>query len=105
MGGLPVDDSGVLIVHTVVCENIPKDPNWFYLDTPVHTAFHTNKSMQILMDQWGYNSSIYSPKSKAWVLLKDDVKNFDETLTLINSELQNDWFFWKKGFLDFWKGF
>ncbi len=38
-----VSDDGCLIVHTVICENIPKDPDWFYLYPPVHTAFHTNK--------------------------------------------------------------
>jgi len=63
-----VDSDGCLIIHTVVCENVPKDPNWFYLRPPVYTAFHTNKSMQILMNQWEFQSSIYCPKSKCWVL-------------------------------------
>jgi hypothetical protein len=54
-----VDAEGALIIHTVVCENVPNDPNWFYLRPPVHTAFHTNKSMEILMGQWGYRMSLY----------------------------------------------
>ncbi len=63
-----VSDTGALMIHTVVVERVP-DPNWFYIDTPVHTAVHTNQSMELLMAQWGYKSSIYSPISKArWVL-------------------------------------
>src|SRR5262249_1703910 len=58
-----VDSGGSLIVHTVICERVPCDPNWFYLRPPVHTAFHTNRSMRFLMDQWGYRASVYCPKS------------------------------------------
>jgi hypothetical protein len=100
-----VDEDGCLILHTVVCERVPPDPNWFYLRPPVHTAFHTNKSMQILMDQWGYRSSIYCPPSKCWVLLKDDPHHMEDKVRALNEELQTDWFHYKKGFVDYWKGF
>lgn len=101
-----VDDDGALVLHTVICENIPKDPNWFYLTPPVHTAFHTNKSMGILMQQWGYSSSIYCPPSKCWVLLRN--KSPEQTrrqCDSLNQELQSEWFHFKEGFLDYWKGF
>lgn len=100
-----VKPDGALIFHTVVCENVPKDPNWFYLDPPVHTAFHTNKSMEILMRQWGYRSSIYSPRSKSWVLLRDDISVVADKLENINASLQTPLFCWKNGFVDYWKGF
>jgi hypothetical protein len=100
-----VEDDGCLIIHTVVCENVPNDPDWFYLRPPVHTAFHTNKSMEILMNQWNYHSSIYCPQSKCWILLKDDIKNIENKIATMNRELQSNWFFWKKGFVDYWKGF
>lgn len=100
-----VENRGCLIIHTVVCENVPNDPNWFYLRPPVHTAFHTNKSMEILMEQWDYHSSIYCPQSKCWILLKDDITNIENKIATINRELQSSWFFWKKGFVDYWKGF
>jgi hypothetical protein len=99
-----VDDNGCLILHTVVCEKIPKDSDWFYLEPPVHCAFHTNKSMEILMKQWGYTASIYSPVSKCWVLLKNGGGIY-EKLQKINNELQENYFFYKKGFVDYWKGF
>jgi hypothetical protein len=99
-----VSPNGALVLHTVVCETIPKDPNWFYLKPAVHTAFHTNTSMSLLMQQWGYISSVYCPKSKCWVLFKKD-HNIESTVQLLNRELQSEWFIFKKGFVDYWKGF
>lgn len=100
-----VAKDGCLILHTVICENIPQDPNWFYLRPPVHTAFHTNKSMEILMKQWGYCSSIYCPQSKCWILLKKEIENINKIILSINQELQTDYLYYKKGFVDYWKGF
>lgn len=100
-----VSSDGCLIVHTVICENVPRDPNWFYLDPPVHTAFHTNSSMQILMDQWGYRSSIYCPNSKCWVLLKSSFSSVEGKIEQLNQELNIRWFYCKNGFMDYWKGF
>ena len=100
-----VDPDGCLIIHTIVCENVPNDPDWFYLRPSVHTAFHTNKSMEILMKQWNYRSSIYSPKSKCWVLLRDTIERIEGTITTLNEELQSAWFYCKNGFVDYWKGF
>jgi hypothetical protein len=98
-----VANDGCLILHTVVCEAVPKDPNWFYLRPPVHTAFHTNRSMGILMEQWGYRSSIYCPKSKCWVLLRSEIAAVAQRLAAINEELQSEWFHYKDGFMDYWR--
>jgi hypothetical protein len=84
---------------------VPKDPEWFYLKPPNHTAFHTNKSMEILMGQWGYAFSIYCPKSKCWVLVKRKECRIVEKLKALNQELQSEWFYFKDGFMDYWKGF
>ncbi len=97
-----VSDEGCLIFHTVVGEKIPKDPDWFYL-LPVHCAFHTNKSMSILMKQWGYCSSLYCPFSKMWVLFKKPVKNIKSIVESINMEFQTEYIFYKDGFMDYWK--
>ena len=98
-----VDNDGCLILHSVICENIPKDPNWFYMNLPVHCSFHTNKSMEILMTQWGYKSSIYCPKAKSWVLFKIDSPNIQNVVNLINKEMQVEYLIYKKGFVDYWK--
>jgi hypothetical protein len=103
-----VDCDGVLMLHTVVCERVPKDSNWFYINPMVHTAFHTNKSMEILMEQWGYGASLYSPQAKSWFLFKKEssvINNLDRISKKINNELQAQYFHYKEGFLDYWKGF
>jgi hypothetical protein len=99
-----VDNSGVLILHTVVCENIPSDSNWFYI-TPVHTTFHTNKSMKILMKQWGYQASIYCLSAKSWILFKKPRYDLKEKVKKINKEFQTEYLIYKEGFVDYWKGF
>lgn len=100
-----VDHDGCLIIHTRVSGYIPNDPNWFYLNPPVHTAFHTNRSMQLLMDQWDYCASIYCLPARCWVLLRDRGEEINEKINLINQELQSQWFYYKKGFVDFWKSY
>lgn len=99
---------GVLMLHTVICERIPADPDWFYLAPMVHTAFHTNKSMAILMEQWGYASSIYSPQAKSWFLFKKDysrLKELESKVAEINKSIRTKYFYYKSGFVDYWKGF
>lgn len=100
-----IKSDGVLILHTVVCENIPNNSDWFYLTPPVHSALHTNKSMNILMEQWGYVSSIYCPSSKCWVLFKKEPHNLNFIVDSLNEELQTNYLHYKKGFMDYWKGF
>lgn len=100
-----VAPDGCLVLHTVVCENVPADPDWFYIRIPVHTAFHTNRSMQLLMDQWGYQASLYCPPSKCWVLFKHPPQGIEADLASLNTQLQSPWFLFKKGFVDYWKGF
>ncbi|NUY82298.1 methyltransferase domain-containing protein [Flavobacterium sp. MAH-1] len=100
-----VADDGCMIIHTVICENIPANPDWFYLEPPVHCAFHTNASMEMLIQQWGYVSSVYVPKAKCWVLFKKENVNLVETVMKINKEFQAEYAIYKKGFVDYWKGF
>ena len=98
-----VAPDGCLVLHTVICENIPKDNNWFYL-LPVHCAFHTNRSMELLMQQWGYTSSIYCPPAKSWILQKQENKKISEnSINQINLEFQFEYLHQKIGFMDYWK--
>ena len=52
-----VSDDGVMLLHTLVPEAIPQDPDWFYL-LSVHCSFFTNRSMQALFGQYGYRCSL-----------------------------------------------
>lgn len=99
-----VSSDGALLIHTVVVENVPSDPNWLYFQPPVHCAFHTNKSMAILMEQWGYKSSIYSPKAKSWLLLTGEASQYTRDVSQLNKELKTEWFILKDNFVDYWKG-
>jgi hypothetical protein len=100
-----VASDGALIIHSVICENIPADPDWFYYRPPVHCAFHTNKSMGILMEQWGYSCSAYSPQAKCWVLFKKKPADFEKRLSFINNQIKDRFFYFEDGFVSFWKGF
>jgi 2-polyprenyl-3-methyl-5-hydroxy-6-metoxy-1,4-benzoquinol methylase len=60
-----VDESGVLAIHTLVREDVPEDPDWFYL-LPVHCSFYSNRSMQILFDSWGFSCSLYQVDARMW---------------------------------------
>jgi hypothetical protein len=100
-----VREDGCLILHTVVCENIPQDPNWFYL-VPVHSAFHTNMSMDLLMKQWNYSSSIYCPSAKCWLLIKKNnakESKMRDAVRAINSEFQFNYLHYKRGFMNYWR--
>lgn len=98
-----VSDNGCMIIHTRISGFIPKDPNWFYLNPPVHCAFHTNKSMEILMEQWNYQASIYCISARCWILLKNHSDELRHKVEMVNKEFQTEFFNYKKGFVDFWK--
>jgi len=101
-----VSDTGVMMLHTQVRQDIPCDPTWFYLEPHVHSAFFTNKAMAILMEQWGYGASLYSPEARVWFLFKRSHPNYNrlESIALgLNKELQRRYFYFKVGFVDYWK--
>lgn len=87
-----VSDTGVMGVHTLVRENIPEDPTWFYLQPP-HCAFHTNRSMEHLFRQWGYASSVYHVESRLWLWFKTDMRD----------KIDQSKYVYKDGFVDYWK--
>jgi hypothetical protein len=97
-----INSKGAMFIHTLICENVPKNPNWFYL-LPVHTTFFTNKSMDILMRQWDFSYSLYCPKAKTWVLLHEEPKK--SKIEAINQSIQSEFLILKEGFVDYWKTF
>jgi hypothetical protein len=97
-----VNKTGCLATHTLVPEAVPNDPDWMYL-LPVHCAFHTNKSMQILMDSWGYTCSVYNEQSKLWVWFKKNQDEIEPKVTELNESMGWEYLHLKKGFVDYWK--
>lgn len=97
-----VSGQGVLGTHTLVCENVPADPTWFYLN-PVHCSFHTNRSMEILFRQWGYTCSIYNVEAQLWLWFKNDPREIEESIRRANSRTDGPSYIFKEGFVDYWK--
>lgn len=101
-----VSTNGVLATHTMVREVIPRNPEWFYL-LPVHCTFHTNKSMEILFNRWGYKASVYSPLSRLWFFFKCDVDRIEQKIANLNKQKKHQTaetaYYFKKGFMDYWK--
>ena len=97
-----VSSSGCFAIHTLVPESIPQDPEWMYL-LPVHCSFHTNKSMQILMEQWGYECSVYNEHAKMWILFHQPSREIGPRVARLNKSLGWDYLHFKEGFMDYWK--
>jgi hypothetical protein len=96
-----VAPAGRLAVHTLVRGEIPADADWMYL-LPVHCAFHTNRSMQLLMEQWGYTCSVYNEHSKMWVMFRQDPDQVRRKAQDLNSGLGWEYLHFKQGFMDYW---
>ena len=96
-----VSPEGCLGVHTLVRGEIPADPDWMYL-LPVHCAFHTNRSMDILMRQWGYKCSIYNEHAKMWVMFKRPTREVESEVERLNKLVGWKYLHFKAGFMDFW---
>jgi hypothetical protein len=97
-----VAPSGVLGLHTLVSETVPRDPAWFYL-LPVHCAFHTNKSMSVLLEQWGYACSVYNVDSRLWLCFKEPPPDIRERIEAANRRPDGPPYLLKDGFVDYWK--
>ena len=94
---------GALFLQTMVKEEITPDYFAHMVFSPMCITVPTNKGMQILMERFGFVSSIYSPKAKSWVLFKNEPKELEEKIRKINLELFSHEIYYKKGFVDFWK--
>ena len=68
-----VAPDGVMALHTLVRGEIPRDPEWFYL-LPVHCTFLTNRAMELLLDRWGYRSSLYHVDARLWCFARRDAE-------------------------------
>lgn len=90
---------GVLAVHTLVSEEVPQDPAWFYL-LPVHVSFFSNRSMSLLMQRWRYAASLYDVESRMWLMFREEAisrRAFDVARTAGRDAYVSG------GFMDYWK--
>ena len=95
--------TGVLGIHTLVCETVPVDPEWFYL-APVHCAFHTNRSMQVLFRQWRYTCSVYVVAAQLWLWFRTDPGRIENIVSAANARQDGaPRYLFKRDFVDYWK--
>ena len=84
---------GICALHTLVCEEVPRDPNWFYLQ-PVHATFWTNAAMKKIFAQYGFKSCAYHVAARLWLMFRDEKKS---------ARLKNSDWIVAEDFVDYWK--
>ena len=86
---------GIAALHTLVCEKVPRDPNWFYLQ-PVHATFWTNAAMKKIFRRYDFKSCAYHVESRLWFMSRVAEK-FSRLKTCAGT-----WSF-ADDFVDYWK--
>lgn len=85
--------NGTMALHTLVCEEIPRDPNWFYLQ-PVHATFWTNAAMKKIFAQYNFKACAYHVEARLWLMFRDVEKS---------ARLKNSSWILADDFVDYWK--
>jgi len=70
-----VSSKGAFIFHTYVDEQIPADPNWFYL-LPTHCSFFTDGALAILFERHGFKSATHIARGNMHVWSRVEVPGF-----------------------------
>ena len=93
-------DDGMVCLHTLICEAVPCDPNWFYIRPSVHCTLWTNRAMKIIYDKYNYKGCAYNTDAKMWLFFKDEDKF--EKLRKVGERIYGSFIF-SQGFVDYWK--
>lgn len=86
---------GTMALHTLICEEVPRDPNWFYLQ-PVHATFWTNAAMTKIFRRYDFKGCAYHVESRLWIMFRDAEK----FARLKNSASD---FVFADDFVDYWR--
>ncbi len=95
-----VKDDGIAVIHTLICESVPQDPDWFYISIPTHCTIWTNESMSRIFKQHGFVGCAYHLPSKMWLFFKDKEKY--NRCKDISTQISGKWTF-SDNFVDYWK--
>ncbi|MDY3741273.1 MAG: methyltransferase domain-containing protein [Selenomonadaceae bacterium] len=72
---LYLKEDGIFCIHTLIAEEIPKDEDWFYINTNgAHCTLWTNEAMKIWFKTHGFVGCIYHLESQMWLLFKSSEK-------------------------------
>jgi hypothetical protein len=94
-----VKPDGIVGLHTLVCEQVPQDPDWYYL-SGCHCTIWTNKAMQILYQKNNFKGCAYHVEARMWFFFKDKARF--EKLKDIYREIPGTWVL-SDDFVDYWK--
>lgn len=94
-----VKEDGILATHVLVCEEVPQDPDWFYL-LLTHCTIWTNKAMSKLYELNGYKGCAYHVESRMWFFFKDIEKY--KLLQEIKGDISGTWVLSDR-FVEYWK--
>ena len=94
-----LEEKVTLCMHTLVCEEVPQDPNWFYL-LGGHCTLWTNASMGLLFQQYGFVGCAYHIEARMWFFFKD--RRRFELLKERSPLIPGEWVF-SDQFVDYWK--
>ena len=94
-----VKPDGVMALHTLICDEVPQDKNWFYF-YPVHCTFWTNKAMTEIYKNSNFKGCAYNVESGMWFMFKK-ISDFQK----LKSEIKNFTGTWQidENFVDYWK--
>ena len=92
-----IKPSSVMALHTLICDEVPRDPNWFYLEA-IHCTMWTNKAMSIIYKKFGFKGCAYNLESRMWFMFRN-VEDFER---LKSAQLPGTWQF-GEDFVDYWK--
>ena len=91
--------TGTFALHTMVCEEIPCDTDWFYY-LPVHCTFYTNEAMGRLFRTYGFRGCAYQVEARLWLFFRD-LERWHR-LRDVSGSLPGTWEM-AEGFVDYWK--
>ena len=94
-------NTGTFCLHTLVCEEVPRDPKWFYFQ-PVHCTCWTNKSMRQFYDEYKFLGCAYNFKAKMWLMFRDSQVFYRIKTNPSFCDQRDTWFF-SDGFIDYYK--
>lgn len=93
-------NDGTVVVHTLICEEVPKDPDWFYIDFPAHCTIWTNEAMSQLYREYGFIGCAYHVEARMWFFFRSHEKF--ERLKTASGAISGTWAF-SDSFVDYWK--
>lgn len=93
-------DDGTFCVQTLICENVPEDPEWFYF-RPVHCTIWTNQAMDYFFEQYGFIGCAYNLRAQMWLMFRS-IEVFERARKAYSMD-KKVWTFSDR-FIDYYKG-